>query len=78
MRMRRIAICGLSGSTIFFHIISWTARFSKKKFIEHKCVFWFSLQLEYDTFLILTRIRRDIIIYVHVSLCKALVILVKF
>jgi hypothetical protein len=31
MRMRRIVICGLSGSAIFFYITFSTARFSEKK-----------------------------------------------
>jgi hypothetical protein len=41
MRMRCIVICGLSGCTIFFHIISQTAQFFGGKKIEHKMCFDF-------------------------------------
>jgi hypothetical protein len=34
--MCHIVICGLSGSTVFFHIISYKAPFSEKNVIEHK------------------------------------------
>ena len=55
-------ICDLSGSTIFFHIISQTTQFSKKKLLNTKCVFWFSLNLLPETFLILRRTQWGIII----------------
>ena len=68
MRMSRIVICSLSGSTIFFHIISYTAQFSGKNLLTVKCLFWFSLQLLSETFLIVRRTQRDILIHVHKSL----------
>ena len=50
-----------------------------KKFKEHKvCVFSFSLQILSQTFLILRKRERDIIINVHESSCKVPVILVRF
>jgi len=46
MRIRHIAICGLSGCAIFFHIITQTARFSvKKQVIEYKMCFGFIYKL---------------------------------
>jgi hypothetical protein len=47
---------------IFFNITYQTARF--KIILILKCVYWFSLQLLSETFLILRRIQRDIIINV--------------
>jgi len=37
-RVSHIVICGLPGSTIFFHIISLEPRFSKKLLLDVKCV----------------------------------------
>jgi hypothetical protein len=59
MRKHRIVIGGLSGSTMVFHIISETVRFSKKKkkVTEHeKCVSIFPTNL-FET--LLTRRRNE-------------------
>jgi hypothetical protein len=46
MRLRHNVICGLPGFTIYFHLISQTARFSKTKVIEQKmCVVMFYAKL---------------------------------
>ena len=58
VRMRRIVICGLLRSIIFFHIISQTAPFSKN-LLNTKCVFWIPLQILPEAFLILRKIERD-------------------
>ena len=73
MIMHHIVICELPGSTIFFQIISQTARFKKKLYtlLNIKCVFWFSLQLLSETFLVLRRIQRDMVKNVYWPSCNA-------
>ena len=72
-RMPHIA-SGASGSTIFLDIISQTTLFSGKKVTEHKmCVLSFSKILS-ETFLILSRIQRDIVVNVKTPSCKVPVI----
>jgi hypothetical protein len=62
IRMRHIVICGMTRSTIFFHIISETARFSgKEKLLNTKCVFRVSLQFSSEIFFFLIRTERDMI-----------------
>jgi len=63
MRVRHVVICSLSRYTIFFHIISKTARFFflKKRVTEQKiCVGNFSTTYIWNIF-ILRRIKWDII-----------------
>ena len=51
---------------------------SGKRLLNMKCVFWFSLQLLIETFLILRKIQRDIVIECGKFLCKLPVILLEF
>jgi hypothetical protein len=37
IRMRHTVICGLSGSTVFFHIMSSMASYNKKNVLKIKC-----------------------------------------
>ena len=76
--MRHIVICGLPGCTIFFHIISKMAGFSKKNIIGHEMCFLISSTTFAETFFIFRRNERDIIIYALRSSCKVPVICVGF
>jgi len=62
MRMRRIVICGIFRSTLFFHIISRShdTIFEKKKKLENKMCFGF-LHKNSATFFIIGRTERDMI-----------------
>ena len=63
-RMRCIVICGLSGFTMFFPHYLINGTILGKKLLHMKCVLIFSTLLS-PPFLILRRIRRDIIIKVR-------------
>ena len=77
MRVRHIVICGLSDSTKFVHVISQTARFSKKKKVtEHKMRVVISTNLS-EIFFTLRRNEQDNIINVYWSSCKVPVIIVR-
>ena len=60
-------------STSLFHSFLFV-----KQLLNTKCVFWFSLQHLFETFLILRRIQRDVVINVKTSSCKVPVILLLF
>ena len=77
MRMRRIVICGLSGSTIFFPRYLINGTIFEKKLLNIKCVFIFSTILS-EEFLILRRNERDMIRNVHWSSCTVPLFLSDF
>ena len=50
MRMRHAVICGLSGCTMFFHIITQTARYLRERKIEYEnvgCDFLYNICLQH-------------------------------
>ena len=69
-RMRHVFICGLSRSTVFFPHYLINDTIFEKMLLNTKCVFWFSLQLLSETFLIPRRTERDVIKNVYWSSCK--------
>ena len=71
-------ICGLSGCIIHFaHILINNKIFEKKTLLNIKFTFWLPLCLLSGAFLVLRRIRRDIVVNVHMDICKVSVILVR-
>jgi hypothetical protein len=70
MRMRRVFICACTVVQISFTLSHKRLDF-RKKFLDIKFVFWFSLQLLFETFLVLRRTERDAIISVHSSSSRA-------
>ena len=78
MRVRHIAMCGLSGCTIFSTLSHKRHAFRKKKtVIEYEMCVLFPLQLLSETFLILSRTERDMIKNVYRCSCKVPVIIVR-
>jgi len=80
-RMRRIVLSTVTSlALLYFSTQSLKLHdFRKKKKVTgHKFVFWFSLQILSETFLIIRRIERDIIINVHGSSWNVPVIFVRF
>jgi hypothetical protein len=78
MRIPDIVVCDLPGCTIFFRIISQMKRFLKKRVLNMKCVLRFSLELFFETFLILRRTDRHMIERMYRSSLKVPVLSVRF
>jgi hypothetical protein len=72
-----IVICGLSGCTIFFPHYLIKCTIFGELLLNVKCVFYFLYNLCQETFPILIRMQRDIIITLHVMYPPHCQILIK-
>ena len=64
MRVHHVVICGLSDSTVFFHILI-NGKISEDKKLLNVNVCFFSLQPFSETFLFLIRIERGMIVNIY-------------
>ena len=73
--MQRAAILSYAASLAppYFSTLSYKRHDLRKQCTELKSVFWFYLQLLFETFLILKRIQRYIVTNVNMSVCKVFV-----
>jgi hypothetical protein len=77
--LRRIVLSSVACPAVpYFSTLSHKQLDLRENLLDTIRVFWFSVQLLSETFLILRRIQRDIIINVHRSSCKVPVILARF
>jgi len=83
MRIRHIVFCCLPTMQYFSTLSHKWHDFRKKKvLLNTKCVFWFSLQLLSEIFLILRRNKRDAVINLRISVamlssCYSCQVLIK-
>ena len=62
MRMRRVTLSSVAcRALLYFSTVSQKRHDFRRKLLSINCVFSFSLQISFETFLILRRIERDMI-----------------
>jgi hypothetical protein len=77
-RMHRIILSYVISGWPCFSTLSHRWHGFRKKSLNIKCVFWFSLQILSEIFLIPRKMNRDIVIDMKMYSCKVSVILAKF
>ena len=77
IRMRRIVMCGLSYSIIFFHISHKRQGFREKQNTEYKMCFDFLYNILTEALLVLRRSKEEMIKTVYWASCKLPIISVS-